>query len=218
MSSLTHPTLALEADARPGKLQRPLLLALIGGVWLLCVIVGIGLLWGHSHTAGELDEPPAVWPADSALPHHAGRPTLIFFAHPQCPCTLASLRELDRLLADVAQPIDTVVAFAIPNSAPQDWTDTAVWSMAHGIAGVKTYDDEDSVEAKRFAVKTSGQICLYGADGRLLYHGGITSARGHEGDNTGRSAIQSLLSGGHADRCSPVYGCSLNTPAHGTGD
>ena len=188
-------------------------LAALGVVWLFALVIGIGLLWTHSHAAGDLQMPPTVWPLGSQLPHEAGRPTLVFFAHPRCPCTHASLRELDRLLAHSPKQLDTLVVFARPEGVADDWTDTSVWSLARGIAGVTTFVDDGGVEGKRFAAKTSGQVCLYGADGRLLFHGGITSARGHEGDNTGRSALQLLMNGRPADRCTPVYGCSLNSPA-----
>jgi hypothetical protein len=51
---------------------------------------------------------------------------------------------------------------------------------------------------------------LYDARGRLLFRGGLTSARGHEGDSAGLQRISSLLRTGQADRSdAPVYGCSL---------
>jgi len=46
--------------------------------------------------------------------------------------------------------------------------------------------------------------------GRLAFSGGITLARGHEGDSAGLQRIRSLLRTGKADRSeAPVYGCSL---------
>jgi hypothetical protein len=44
----------------------------------------------------------------------------------------------------------------------------------------------------------------------LLFAGGITAARGHAGDNAGRSAIETLLAGGRPgyDR-TPVFGCPI---------
>lgn len=213
MSSLPNLSATAPDLPRASRLQKPYVLALVAGLWLVCVTVGLGVLWAHSHVAGELDEPPLAWPSDSALPHYSDRPTLVFFAHPQCPCTLASLRELDRLLADVSMPLKTVIVFVKPEGATGKWTDGLVWSAAEGIRGTELFVDEGCREAQRFAAKTSGQICLYDGNGRLMYHGGITSARGHEGDNTGRSAVHALLTGGKAQQSCPVYGCSLNTPA-----
>jgi hypothetical protein len=52
---------------------------------------------------------------------------------------------------------------------------------------------------------------LYDARGRLLFSGGLTSARGHEGDSFGLRRIRSLLLTGEADRRdAPVFGCSLH--------
>ena len=217
MSAIKFALFRSTKSLASGGAYRSLPLALIGVLWLLCVLAGIGLLWKHARAAGELDSPPANWPTLSSLPREPGRPTLLFFAHPKCPCTLASLRELDRLLAHTSQPINTLVVFNRPKGVPDDWTDTAVCSLAEGIAGVQTYVDDGGTEASRFAAKTSGQVCLYGADDRLLFHGGITGARGHEGDNVGRSAVTSHLGGLPADTCSPVYGCSLHTPPPRTG-
>ena len=61
-----------------------------------------------------------------------------------------------------------------------------------------------------FHAETSGQTALYDATGNLLFSGGITSARGHEGDNDGRAAVVSLLtSDGAEERETPVFGCPL---------
>jgi hypothetical protein len=57
---------------------------------------------------------------------------------------------------------------------------------------------------------------LYGPGGDLLFSGGITAARGHSGDNCGRSTIISLLTEETANapvRAGPaqtfVFGCPL---------
>jgi hypothetical protein len=51
---------------------------------------------------------------------------------------------------------------------------------------------------------------LYGIDGRLLFAGGITSSRGHQGDNAGLDRVLSLVRGGKAERSeSSVFGCGL---------
>ena len=69
--------------------------------------------------------------------------------------------------------------------------------------------DADGVEAARFGAKTSGQALLYAADGRLLFHGGLTPSRGHEGDNEGLRRVTAILDGKAARDESPVFGCSL---------
>jgi len=62
-------------------------------------------------------------------------------------------------------------------------------------------------------VTTSGHVVLYDADGKLVFNGGITSSRGHSGDNAGRAAITKLV---HHESAAvpeaPVFGCSLLDP------
>ncbi len=51
---------------------------------------------------------------------------------------------------------------------------------------------------------------IYDAAGQLAFEGGITSFRGHSGDNDGRDAIVALLRGQRPQRrATPVFGCAL---------
>ena len=65
-------------------------------------------------------------------------------------------------------------------------------------------------EARRFGVSTSGQTLLYDNAGALLFAGGITGARAHQGDNDGRRSIVALLNRETPARTATnVFGCSL---------
>ncbi len=76
--------------------------------------------------------------------------------------------------------------------------------------------DPGGEEARRFGVATSGHVLLYDPGGRLLFSGGITSARGHRGDNRGRDAVLDRMLGRAAGTAeSPVFGCPLATPRPG---
>ena len=60
------------------------------------------------------------------------------------------------------------------------------------------------------ARSTSGQTILYGADGTLLFSGGITGSRGHAGDNDGRAGLVALLTrAGRGQTRTKVFGCPL---------
>ena len=88
----------------------------------------------------------------------------------------------------------------------------AVVAQAAAIPGAQVLRDAGGVEAARFQAATSGQTLLYSAEGDLLFNGGITSARGHAGDNFGKSAIISLVNGGRAEHAeTPVFGCTLES-------
>jgi hypothetical protein len=78
---------------------------------------------------------------------------------------------------------------------------------------VQIHFDADRSEAERFHARTSGTCLLYDPAGRLEFAGGLTAARGHEGDNDGARSLVALLNGGrsHAES-TPVFGCSLLEP------
>ena len=78
------------------------------------------------------------------------------------------------------------------------------------VPGMKIWHDGGGAIAQRFRVLTSGHVLLYEPGGRLLYSGGITAARGHRGDNFGRSAIVAAILERPRDHGSmPVFGCPL---------
>jgi hypothetical protein len=185
-----------------------ILLAL--GVWLAAVGSGFTILLKYSSTPGAMDASPRVgWPAHSRLERH-GRPTLVMFAHPRCPCSRASVAELARLMAALPDHPEAYVLFVHPHGVSGDWDQTDLWRSAAAVPGVTVLSDDDGIEAARFHALTSGITLVYDGEGRLLFRGGVTSSRGHEGNSFGRERIISLLTTGKADRTdSPVFGCAL---------
>lgn len=184
---------------------------LIGfALWLMVVVGGTVQMIRYSDTAGTSGQAPRVWPAHTQIPFDAHLPTLIMFAHPQCPCTRASLGELEVLLAQFPSRLNTKVIFLKPSGTVTNWEKTDLWRKASSIPGVTVYADGAGVEAHRFQSETSGQTLLYSPAGQLLFQGGITLGRGHSGDNPGRSALQEILLKGHTGQPkTPVFGCSL---------
>jgi hypothetical protein len=157
---------------------------------------------------------PVRWPADSQLRRESDQPTLLFFAHPKCPCTRASIGELSRIMTLCRGQVQAYAIFVKPTDAVDDdqWDQGDLWTKAEQIPGVITVCDVDGKEAKRFQAATSGLAILYDQAGQILFRGGITASRGHSGDNLGRSAIVALLTQGSAlvDH-TEVYGCELGT-------
>jgi hypothetical protein len=170
----------------------------------------MSVLWRYSGTPGRAATPLAAWPEDAPLQRAKGRSTLVMFAHPQCPCSRASIGELAILMARAQEKVDAHVFFYFPVHESSAWARTDLWDSARTIPGVEAIEDPGGALALRFGAFTSGQTLLYGPDGRLEFNGGITAARGHSGDNNGRQAILALLQGGTAERSvTPVFGCSL---------
>ena len=186
------------------------LLLTAGALWLLMIGAGTGLLWNYASTPGAAASTPDRWPAASRVKPAADRATLVMSAHPHCPCTRASIGELARLMTQARGRVTAYVLFVEPSNFSGEWARSELWASAAAIPGVTPVRDDGGVEAGRFHAATSGQTVLYDAAGNLLFSGGITSARGHAGDNAGRAAIVSLLTAGEADRReAPVFGCPL---------
>jgi hypothetical protein len=184
--------------------------ALAVTVWMASVASGMTVLWQYKNTAGADAAAPSDWPRASTIAQRAGRPTLVMFAHPRCPCTRASVSELARLMSQVHGQLDAHVLMLRPAGTEDGWERTDTWRSAALIPGVDVATDGGGREASLFGATVSGQTLLYDAAGRLVFRGGITGARGHEGDNSGRRRVVSFLTTGIADRGeSPVFGCAL---------
>ncbi len=179
-------------------------------LWLSIVSGATILLNRYSNTPGDEQPAPASWPKDCSIPFDSARPTLLMFVHPHCPCTRASLGELERLLAEVPTPPNVQVVWVKPAGTPSDWHRTDLWRDVSSIRDLRVYTDDGGIEAQRFHAETSGQTLLYSPDGGLKFQGGITLARGHAGDNPGLAAVRELLQQGHSNRKNnPVFGCGL---------
>lgn len=191
------------------KKNRMILIA-TGALWVFMICTGLGILWSYERTPGVAASALERWPADTTLRHAGDGATLVMLAHPHCPCTRASLGELARLMAQAQGRVKAYVLFVKPSDFPEGWEKTDLSSTASTIPGVTVVRDDEGVEAGRFRAATSGQTMLYDAEGKLLFSGGITSARGHEGDNAGRAAIVSMLNTNEsAEKSTPVFGCPL---------
>jgi hypothetical protein len=185
-------------------------IAAVAAIWLASAVAGLWVLWTYENKPGVPAETPGQWPAATAFRLAENRPTLVFLAHPQCVCTRASLGELAEALARAGTRPKTYVVFMKPSSFADGWEKTGLWEAAAALPDTTVVRDDDGREAMRFGAATSGQTMLYDASGTLLFSGGITAARGHAGDNEGRSAVVSLLDQLETrHRTTSVFGCSL---------
>ncbi|MES2503419.1 MAG: hypothetical protein V4534_00920 [Myxococcota bacterium] len=186
------------------------ILILLSGVWLVLMIIGLSKLWEYSAKPGSAAQTPQTWPQKTTIPKQTSLDSLVIFAHPDCPCSYATVGELNEILAQVNHRLDVHVLFVTPKNPDANWTQTRLWRAAKAIPGVSVSLDENGVESRRFGAKTSGQVNLYDPQGRLVFSGGITSARGHSGDNAGKSAIVSFINERKTTvKHTPVFGCVL---------
>jgi hypothetical protein len=209
----TNPFSPLPIPMPRSLSRQKTILASVTVLWAAGVAAGFAQLLQYAATPGTSQPSPLSWPDESSLERDTTRPNLVMFVHPRCSCTRASMSEWERLLARCQGALTAHVLFYRPCSLPEDWGETDLWQRAAVIPGVHVRQDEDGIEARRFQANTSGEVLLYGADGSLLFQGGITNARGHAGDSAGLDAILSRLNDGTEPLAqTPVFGCPLFAP------
>jgi hypothetical protein len=184
-------------------------------LWMLAAGVGMAVFWNHESVPIKADATPEYWPQNSQIDLDSKRATLVMFTHPKCHCTRASMAELNKLMSRfpgrVAAHVVSIQTREVSDSQTQVEKDTSMKSPDMSL-----YNDTEDGEAHLFGAKNSGFVAFYGPDGRLLFKGGITSARGNKGDNPGASAIVALLNGRNPPSTqAPVYGCSLGKQSQG---
>lgn len=205
-----HPTDSASAEPTALTDAATRSLWIVGVTWLL--VAAAGSLWmaRYSQLAGAAGTAPQHWPSASQVPRDPDVSTLLMFVHPRCPCSRASIGELEKVMAHCRGRVSAQVLFLQPEGGGEEWAKTDLWHSAKAIPGVSVSMDHDGNEARLFKAATSGQTLLYDAQGGLRYEGGITLARGHAGDNPGRDAIECLLKQKHTRPASmPVFGCGL---------
>lgn len=177
-------------------------------LWIAAVTTGVGALSAYSLTPGKAGESPHAWPPASTVSLSSEHPTLMMIVHPQCSCSKASLGELAKIVSKLQAQVKTYVLFVTPKE--EIWQGGELWKLASKIPNTTLVRDIGGAEAKLFGSFTSGQVMLYYPSGELLFSGGITAGRGHEGDNTGADAIVSLIRSKQTKRSfAEVFGCGL---------
>lgn len=207
----------LLALRRVRGVRRPLVgargIAALVVAWVAALAVSMVMVYFHGNVASRTVPSAPTWPGTSTLERTPGLPTLVMGAHPLCPCTRASLDELNVVMNRFQGKVTAYVLFIHPTGTDATWDAASTRARAGDIPGLVALTDLDGVESAKFHLSVSGQIALYDANGKLVYSGGITGARGHAGDNAGRELVTTWLQQGTAaGDHQPVYGCGLADP------
>ena len=193
-----------------GCLRKQMVAIVFVALWVAAVGFGISILLRYAYTPGRPAAATERWPVGARIEPARGRATLIVFAHPQCPCSRATIEELAKIITCCRAEVEATVFFYLPSADARGWTATELWRSAAKIPGVRVFADVRGTEARRFGARTSGQVLLFDASRRLVFNGGITASRGHYGDNDGEAGIVALVLGQRpALRKTPVFGCAL---------
>ena len=195
---------------------RRVIVRTLAGFSAVATLSGLLTLMAFDQAPGDALAAPPQWPGSTSIERRQNRPTLLVFVHPQCSCTGATIAELAELTAlpqDIVAPGITFVA-ARPARDPA-WGQNAWIASASALPNARIVWDDKGGEAKTFGASTSGYALLYSQTGDLLFHGGVTGSRGHEGDNYGLAALVASLR--HPQTAHPrnsvVFGCGLSAQA-----
>jgi hypothetical protein len=170
-------------------------------------IYGFHELMLYSGSPGKSSTILGAWPSSSKLsrPKHDH---IVMFIHPGCSCSKASVSELSRLMSKAS---DLTVQVVVMKSAKLEklFDKNPLIEAVKKIPRTKIIYDQDGIEANLFHAETSGLTNLYNKKAELVFTGGLTMARGHEGGSEGKDAILSYLQGQQAKKSSLVFGCNI---------
>ena len=193
----------------PARKKTILKTAVLTIAWIGALAFGLRGLANYANTPGQVGDVPRMWPAKAKIQRAFDRPTLVMLAHPRCPCSRASVDELAQVMTQAQGKVRAYVLFMQPDGSPE-WEDTGLRRSAAATPGVTVLSDNEGAEAQLFGAETSGHTLLFDAQGKLIFNGGITASRGHAGDNTGQSAVVSLINGQNVSHSATlVFGCAL---------
>lgn len=185
----------------------------LAAVWLFAVSVGLVQLYNYGAKPGVLSAVIVRWPIETVIKKGNAPFQLVMVAHPRCPCTRASIGELESIMTKARGQINAHILFVKPKEVSRDWTETDLVETAKKIPGVNVYIDQEAKQAKLFGGTTSGQIFLFDTIGKPVFSGGITASRGHSGDNLGKKNILALINNKSiAQTKTPFFGCLLDGP------
>jgi len=194
-------------------MKRPVMLAGIGLVWGALIAFGTQVLLRYESSPGMPGTPPSRWPLVSILVRPSDKFTLVVLTHPDCPCTRASLAELETLMAQAQGKLVAFILFSKPGASAAEVRSSDLWKKAAIIPGVSTLYDNHGVATGQFGGHVSGQTMLYDPEGKLVFSGGLTSGRGRQGYSAGADAVLKKVNGGpRAPVSTPVFGCALHDP------
>lgn len=175
--------------------------------WFVLLGLGLAMMAGYANTPGAMG---AAGPAGTVFVPDGDRPALVVGLHPRCTCSVATLRELGRLLAGATVRPRVEVLLYRPASAAEGWDRTAFDEEIRSLQGVTVRKDVEGRIAQSLGMLTSGDVALFSPSGRVLFRGGVTRARGHEGESEGGRQLRQALSAGDLPAgASPVFGCPL---------
>ena len=180
----------------------------VGVVWLGMLLLVFGFLNRHAFQPSKIPTLPRGEKTIEVSAHFRVR----LFAHPYCPCSRASLEHFAESLTRFPEGVQSEVIFVTAGLEESEVATSPLVLRAQELARAKVRFDATGEEAERFGVSVSGEVLAFDSGGRLVFRGGITPGRGHQGTSTGQAELENIVNGRSPGPCAtPVFGCHLPT-------
>jgi hypothetical protein len=181
----------------------------MAGIWLC----GIGWTWTalNIHTFRPEQTVSVIMLHPEKQPQAIiPKSRIVMFAHPLCPCTRASLIKLGEVALQVKDQSQIRVVFVTRGLNPEDVTTSKTLALARQLKHVTTELDESGTEECLYQATVSGEVFAFDAQGERIFHGGLTSGRGHLGVASSQEYLEQLITGKATEPLdAAVYGCRL---------
>ena len=189
-------------------------------LWIAAAVGGSLFIFVYESRPAPVSDVARVWPVQTGLTHNAGGFELVMAVHPKCSCTRASVVELNQLMQAWSGRVHAIALVTKPFEVEDLWSETDLVARLREIPNVEVVRDLGGAKSGAFGAQSSGETLLYDAAGQLVFAGGITAFRGHEGPSIGSEALQQIVAGNAAPQTrTRTFGCSLKDkfcPMHGT--
>jgi len=197
------------SDPLSSRRSTPLALWRIALLWGVVVLASFIAIAVYAKIPGR-QAPPASQVGEHLPTSVDGAWRIVMAIHPRCPCSKASIANLQQLLQRDEKELAVDLYVYRPAASTREWSDTALVRQSQQLPSLTLHDDIDGSAAREYGIETSGGIVLYSPEGVAVFYGGITPSRGHTGANEGLKAIEDAISGKPVALDShPVYGCPL---------
>lgn len=179
-------------------------------LWLGALAFGFYQLSQYEYSSARALKATASWPTKSSLALSSEESTLLVFLHPHCPCSQATLSELERQQRYWPKSLQLTFVFIQPPNKGQEWVQGALWERAGRFPRSQRRIDINGREAFLFGASNSGEAHLFDRHGQSLFVGGVTSSRGHEGESVPGRDLLARIENKIVTPCEhPVFGCDL---------
>jgi hypothetical protein len=182
------------------------LIGTTGLLWLGAVLVSWNALLRHTYqTSAEVNQSETRKSVSSSEKYR-----VIVFAHPFCPCTRATLNKLDESLTRFPAGVSIRVIFSTFGLPVSAVSSSAIVAQARRLKGVEVESDNSGTKASEFNAKVSGEVFAFNRQGSCVFHGGLTSGRGHQGESIGQRELElRVCENVNEPYIGPVFGCTL---------